>query len=304
MNYDGDFLIDANYSDITYCWYENEMPFFEVEYEGEKYIVDTDGKKQSFELPYKINGGWLPMEGQNGYYAMNSLQSEDGYKGCIYNSNGEIIAGPYSQLVRLDDDVFYYHEYAKEMSEYAIDENRVNDKIGFFDSKDETDYLVDGALIGFSDTFENIIREAKTVIFGGTSFTTGKKFISIINYENNTKGTIEGSYLKSYEGKLIYKSNDTYKYTDWDNQHIFEERYYGYVVVLDNFGFLKNENGEWICLDKNGELLIDYGLFYGVGEQPEYYNDMPIVGYWKHEGVPCVVVEDIEAGMQIGYSLE
>ena len=79
-----------------------------------------------------------------------------------------------------------------------------------------------------------------------------------------------------------------------------EERYYG--IFETGFGvLLKQDNGDWVYVDEEGNLSEETSLFHGDDDKPTTYNDLPIVGYWSYEGTPCVVVE--EDGKQVGYAL-
>ena len=108
--------------------------------------------------------------------------------------------------------------------------------------------------------------------------------------------------------RFIYLSNDTYKFVDLKGNPIGDDRYYDLceadpVDEMEQYDgvFLKQENGDWVYVDGDGNLSKEDGLFHGDEDAPTTYNDLPIVGFWEYEGTPCVVVE--EEDKQVGYVL-
>lgn len=135
--------------------------------------------------------------------------------------------------------------------------------------------------------------------------------ISVRNLETGEDKVISenGHVSKSFseEERLIYQSNDTYKLTDLEGNQIGDDRYYDmykpeyYDFQTFSGVFLKQENGDWVYVDGDGNLSEETGLFHGDEDAPTTYNDLPIVGFWEYEGTPCVVVE--EEDKQVGYAL-
>ncbi|MBR5508916.1 MAG: hypothetical protein IKV59_02555 [Lachnospiraceae bacterium] len=307
VDYEGKFIVEAKFNDMEYCGSE-EVPYFSVEYEGEGYVIDINENRydvSELSLPYYFslrNDGnihyvsslkeYSVEESSSGSYADRAKNDNQLY---IFDSNDNIISGPFGGVF-LFDDVFCH------TSSYANFSNE-GDDIGFYDSVNNSDYIMDGALIKGDLEIVGIIQDKKIAIFEDLRPSADIELWKY-NYETGEMSpVVEGSaHCKNvFENAIIYSSNDTYKYIDLEGNDVLDSRYYGYLSV-DGGALLKNEEGGWLCINKNGTIINDGGEFYGVGDSPETYNGLPIVGYWKHDGISCVVV--IENGMQTGYSIE
>lgn len=107
-------------------------------------------------------------------------------------------------------------------------------------------------------------------------------------------------YLSIYGKTFVYMSNDTYKISDLEGNTVGDERYYGFQDT--GYGaLLKKENGDWVYLNEEGHLSENNSIFHGEGEKASTYNNCAIIGYWKYNDIPCVVVE--EGANQVGYAL-
>ncbi len=68
----------------------------------------------------------------------------------------------------------------------------------------------------------------------------------------------------------LYCSNDTWKLVDAAGNPLYDERYYE-CIKKSNCYFLANENNELCLIDKNGDMLIEYGWLTKEGDDV-YFN--------------------------------
>lgn len=67
----------------------------------------------------------------------------------------------------------------------------------------------------------------------------------------------------------MYTSNDTWKLEDVNGVPLYDDRYYSCCKLGDNFA-LSNENNEFCIINRNGNLLVDYGLIQITGDTFTY----------------------------------
>lgn len=299
VDYDGNFTIEAKYNELKFCYYENSMAYFARNYEGKIDVVDINNNVSDIVLSFD-------PEDKNHYCGEPSLRKnsigwyvlQEDFSFNLYNQNGEVLGEQYWDILLFDE--VYYHSIGnnRKGSTIYFRENRGDDVIGFYDSMDNVDYIVDSSNLYDDASVCGIIRNAKTAVYkknvGGE--------IYIFNYENSTYDKFcDGYFINCLGDKIVYSNNGTYKAVELSGNNILDERYYGYLIVCDTYGLLKREDGSWICIDQEGNVHINDVLLSGGEEEPENYKNLSIIGYRIFEGEPCVMVE--ENDQVVGYSL-
>ena len=371
--YDGDIVIEAEYSDLEFMYRSGEKVFFYATYEDEKGVLDESGKEiipfdaaygqhddnrfvrveekdggkscvtyeiatgdelGRFDMEYEEftleNNGWLNLWNStndnslfvdcNGTaisdkkldssaftrtvsvtfgddYSIQGFQEADGVGYYIFDKNGNIVAGPYNSVIDYSDEAAFLYNTDTDLVVFAFgqefqvggslkkndDLNEVfNNKFILFESHGD-------GMIGYGEDEKILVRNLKT----------GENSVLVDD------GFVEESFFKTES--FIYRSNDTYKYVDLEGNPIGDDRYYDmYEAEYYDFQtfsgvFLKQENGDWVYVDGDGNLSKEDGLFHGNEDAPTTYNELPIIGFWEYEGTPCVVVE--EEDKQVGYAL-
>lgn len=244
-------------------------------------ILEAGGSKTGLNLGYSmINGLSCQMVNEGG---------ENKYG--IVDENGNVVS-------QLHDYAIPYRTYGNAFLLYDM-------SYVVFDTESKKEYEIndfvkDDRLYGVFDEgmalYEPIDEENAVAL---RNLETGKTSVIIED------GDVERCYIDT--NRFLYESNDTYKLADLEGNLIGEDRYYDmYEAEYYDFQtfdgvFLKQENGDWVYVDGDGNISKETGLFRGDEDAPTTYNDLPIVGFWEYEGTPCVVVE--EDDKQVGYAL-
>lgn len=82
----------------------------------------------------------------------------------------------------------------------------------------------------------------------------------------------DGYYLGKENEIRLYKSNDTWKLVDSNDNPLYEERYYECYEDSSCY-FLANEDDEMCLIDRNGNRIVDYGWLTSAGDYI-YFNGM------------------------------
>ncbi len=214
------------------------------------------------------------------------------YEYYILDSNANIVSGPYISVTRYDD-VFSCV-------------NASHSRTVFDPAKNQSynaDALDGGKIAGILE--KNIVLYGNSEGIFTLELSSGN--VSQIRQDLPEKyGEIDSfdgepiHYLSIYGKTFVYMSNDTYKISDLEGNTVGDERYYGFQDT--GYGaLLKQENGDWVYLNEEGHLSENNSIFHGEGEKASTYNNCAIIGYWKYNDIPCVVVE--EGANQVGYAL-
>ena len=81
-------------------------------------------------------------------------------------------------------------------------------------------------------------------------------------------------FLGQEKNITLYYSNDSWKLEDEQGNSLYDERYYE-CYQHDGCYFLLNENNELCMIDRNGKMLIDYGIISYQNEKG-YYDGMEL----------------------------
>lgn len=377
--YDGDIVIEAEYSDLEFMYRDGEKVFFYATYEDERGVLDEIGKEViPFDAAYGQYEGnrFVRVEEKDGskscvtyeittgeelgrfdmtwaYFTLDSngwikMDSEDergiSEFACIVDSNGNQISDQYISKINLIGAYkdWTYGQIDEEGVEEAVLENwYIFDETGqivagpydfvepagngflcgnsgeqtgtwimsIYDPAENKEYPVDDFL-KYYDAFYYAYDNA-LVTYAQNQEESDRSGVSVRNLETGEDTVISesGHVSESFSEKerLIYNSNDTYKLADLEGNLIGDDRYYDmYEAEYYDFQtfsgvFLKQENGDWVYVDGDGNLSKEDGLFHGNEDAPTTYNELPIIGFWEYEGTPCVVVE--EEDKQVGYAL-
>lgn len=304
LDHDGNVVIEPKYNTLYYYYYKDGVIYFKANYEGEKMVLDQNGNVS--DAPLDVIGDtciWnAPETSTQGSY-VGELDGESGH--YILSNDASIISGPYSDVILSNDVFFHVKGGAYQNGMYNVRENRAEDEIGFYDEITGTDYMIDGSLLSDFMELQSILESEKIAVFYGKGNVYDKSDsgakIYILNYETSEVLFQEATY--NYEGiygdKIVYEKDGTYKCVDVYGNIVEKDRYYDMVHACDGI-MLKDETGKWLCFNKNGKIVE--GDIEGTGSAPETYNGYPIMGFWQHEGISCIVTQ--EEDKQVGYSME
>lgn len=77
-------------------------------------------------------------------------------------------------------------------------------------------------------------------------------------------------YLGKEKAIRLYQSNGTWKLVDANDNPLYDERYYQCIPKYGCY-FLVNENNEMCLIDRNGNMVVDYGWL-TLNENQGYFN--------------------------------
>lgn len=230
-------------------------------------------------------------------YSIQGFQEADGVGYYIFDKDGNIVAGPYNIVIDYSDEAAFLYNTDTDLVVFAFgQEFQVGD---FLKKNDDLNEVFNNKFILFESHGDGVIEYGEDEKISVRNLETGENSVLVDD------GFVEESFFKTES--FIYRNNDTYKYVDLEGNPIGDDRYYDmYEAEYYDFQtfdgvFLKQENGDWVYVDGDGNLSKETGLFHGDEDAPTTYNDLPIVGFWEYEGTPCVVVE--EEDKQVGYAL-
>lgn len=242
-----------------------------------------------FEINLEVN--WQVVG--DGYTSQQIKETDDTIKYYIFNKDGQVVAGPYDSVETCSNAFVCTNNGVKEIYAPSLQQASIN--ADFLGEQNLKAVFDSGVALYDTDAnpslHEIYLRDLET----------GESTVIAEDAFNREKIFLETE-------RFIYLSNDTYKFVDLKGNPIGDDRYYDLceadpVDEMEQFDgvFLKQENGDWVYVDGDGNLSKEDGLFHGDEDAPTTYNDLPIVGFWEYEGTPCVVVE--EEDKQVGYVL-
>lgn len=228
----------------------------------------------------------------DGYSCQPIQHTQQEVERYILDSNANIVSGPYDFAI-LCDDVFLCKDAEGSRTVFDPAKNQSYN----------TDALDGGTVAGILE--KNIVLYRNDEGIFTLELSSGnvsqirqdipEKYGEISNWDGEPSRS-----LSIYGKTFVYMSNGTYKISDIQGNTVGNERYYGFQDV--GYGaLLKQENGDWVYLNEDGNLSENNGVFHGEGEKASTYNDCEIIGYWKYNDIPCVVIE--EGTNQVGYAL-
>lgn len=189
----------------------------------------------------------------DGFFLAGSSLNNDHHKTYLYSMNGDIV-NQWEGWALIGARGFgtYYDDKAEIIMKYG------NYHFWTIDSSGRTEFVGEYT----NNDYESMIKQ---------------EILSNMEHSRN---------LNDYSNEFfkLYKSNDTWKFEDFNGTPIYEKRYYEcktyrkYDGTVIDMVLLSNENGEAIVINRFGQKVIDYGWLTIADEggyTEVYFNGSP-----------------------------
>lgn len=286
----------------------NEHIYAKTQYEDDYTIVNADGEQilsgiaeDTVSIDFRLDNGdadspFFIERDRDGNYI--KLYKEDGTLSLQFDGEGndlyrmKCLSKDFYLLNRAEvneDGSYWSFGWGDSIAEGTVKNTALYDRQGqllqqwdgmwLFDG----DIAEDGKCVFFMITDEQIgeadSEEGNAYQFtmdeSGSISEDGEVELTEVNYmihrnEKENQSQEDEYYLGKENDIRLYKSNDTWKLVDANDNPLYDERYY--KCYADSYCyFLTNENDEMCLIDRNGNKIVDYGWI-TLGEDNIYFN--------------------------------